>query len=138
MDIELLPENIKRLESAFNNILYMKEEDRLINLSITQIQDVKDAINNIFTNNKCVDVLYTMNTDKQFFGIRISPIITPAMPIEVIIDEVSTPYTDNIAKTTNIIIKYLIIFLSEEIIVFFFLSAYLVLLIFFINALIIL
>ena len=84
MDIELLPENIKRLESAFNNILYMKEEDRLINLSITQIQDVKDAINNIFTNNKCIDVLYTMNTDKQFFGIRISPIITPADAVVIL------------------------------------------------------
>jgi hypothetical protein len=78
MDIELLTQNIRRLESAFNSILYMKDEDRIINPSLNQIQDLKDAINNVFTNNKCMDVIYTLNTDKQLFGIRISPIITPS------------------------------------------------------------
>lgn len=73
MNIEMLPEKVERLESVFNNILYMKPEDRIIRPNMNTMAELRDAINNIFTDNSCTDVLYTHNTDKQFFGIRVVP-----------------------------------------------------------------
>lgn len=73
MNIELLPEKVEKLESVFVNILYLKPEDRVISPSMSILEDLKTAINGIFDDNKCIDVLYTLNTDKQFFGIRINP-----------------------------------------------------------------
>lgn len=76
MNIEMLPEKVERLESVFNNILYLKPEDRIIRPNVNTMAELKTAINDIFTDNTCVDVLYTNNTDKQFFGIRISPALS--------------------------------------------------------------
>ena len=73
MNIELLPEKVEKLESVFVNILYLKPEDRVISPSMSILEDLRTAINGIFDDNKCIDVLYTLNTDKQFFGIRINP-----------------------------------------------------------------
>lgn len=78
MNIELLPEKIEKLESVFLNILYLKPEDRVINPDMSILNDLKTAINAIFDDNKCINVLYTNNTDKQFFGIRINPNMSPS------------------------------------------------------------
>lgn len=78
MNIELLPEKIEKLESVFLNILYLKPEDRVINPDMSILNDLKAAINAIFDDNKCINVLYTNNTDKQFFGIRINPNMSPS------------------------------------------------------------
>ena len=78
MNIELLPEKIEKLESVFLNILYLKPEDRVINPDMSILSDLKAAINAIFDDNKCINVLYTNNTDKQFFGIRINPNMSPS------------------------------------------------------------
>ena len=68
-----LTEKIEKLESVFLNILYLKPEERIIAPDMSVLGDLKNAINSIFDENKCIDVLYTLNTDKQFFGIRINP-----------------------------------------------------------------
>lgn len=73
MNIELLPEKVEKLESVFLNILYLKPEDRIVAPNMANLEDLRNAINDIFDENKCTDVLYTLNTDKQFFGIRINP-----------------------------------------------------------------
>ncbi len=73
MNIELLPEKVEKLESVFLNILYLKPEDRVVAPNMSNLGDLRNAINDIFDENKCTDVLYTLNTDKQFFGIRINP-----------------------------------------------------------------
>lgn len=73
MNIEFLPEKVEKLGSVFTNILYLKPEDRVVAPNMSNLADLRDAINGIFDENKCLDVLYTLNTDKQFFGIRINP-----------------------------------------------------------------
>lgn len=78
MNIELLPEKIEKLESVFLNILYLKPEDRIIAPDMSVLGDLKAAINAIFDDNMCINVIYTHNTDKQFFGIRINPNMSPS------------------------------------------------------------
>ena len=73
MNIEFLPEKVEKLESVFVNILYLKPEDRVVAPNMSNLSDLRNIINSIFDENKCLDVLYTLNTDKQFFGIRINP-----------------------------------------------------------------
>lgn len=71
-----LNEAIDKLESAFLNILYLKPEDNIVTPNITNLSDIKNALNEIFKDNMCTDVLYTPNTDKLFFGIKINPIMS--------------------------------------------------------------
>lgn len=78
MNVELLSLKIEHLESVFLNILCQKPDDRIINPNMTELEDLKSAINELFNDNTCTNVLYTRNTDKQFFGIRISPNMSPA------------------------------------------------------------
>ena len=73
MNIEYLSEKVEKLESVFVNILYLKPEDRVVAPNMSNLADLRTIINSIFDENKCLDVLYTLNTDKQFFGIRINP-----------------------------------------------------------------
>lgn len=73
MNIDLLPGKVERLESVFTNILYLKPEDRLVSFNMSLANDLRDTINTIFEDNKCLEVMYTLNTDKQFFGIRMNP-----------------------------------------------------------------
>ena len=77
MNIEFLPEKVEKLESIFLNILYLKPEDQDISPDVNILSDMKAVINSIFTDNNCVNVLYTLNTDKPFFGIRINPNMSP-------------------------------------------------------------
>ena len=77
MTNEFLKENVDKLKSVFLNMIYMNPEERIINPSMTVLGDMKDALNNVFLDNRCIDVLYTYNTDKPFFGIKISPSISP-------------------------------------------------------------
>lgn len=73
MNIEFLSDRVEKLESVFNNIMYMKAEDRLINPTNSNLKDMIDLLNEIFDENKCTDIIYTLNTDKQFFAMNISP-----------------------------------------------------------------
>ena len=42
-----------------------------------ELNKIKDCLNKIFPDSKCVDVIYTVNTDKMFFGIITLPILSP-------------------------------------------------------------
>lgn len=78
MNNEFLSANIEKLESVFLNIMYLKPEERIITPSVSFLNDLKDIINVIFDDNVCIGVRYTLNTDKPFFGVRISPNMSPA------------------------------------------------------------
>lgn len=43
----------------------------------TELNKIKECLNKIFPDSKCVDVIYTVNTDKMFFGIVTLPILSP-------------------------------------------------------------
>ena len=66
---DLLAEKIEKLESVFLNILYLKPEERVVSPNMSTLGDLKSVLNQIFNENICVDVSYTLNTDKPFFGI---------------------------------------------------------------------
>lgn len=42
-----------------------------------ELNKIKDCLNKIFPDSKCVDVIYTVNTDKMFFGTVTLPILSP-------------------------------------------------------------
>lgn len=89
-----LNEMVEKLESVFLNILYQKPEEQLISPSSFHLADIKSVLNEIIEDGKCTDVLYTLNTDKQFFGIKVNPVITPTDALAIIASD------DNI-KLTN-------------------------------------
>ena len=57
---DLLAEKIEKLESVFLNILYLKPEERVIAPDMNVLGDLKNAINSIFEDNKCINVIYTL------------------------------------------------------------------------------
>ena len=69
--MEFLTENVEKMESIFLNILYLKPEERSISPDRRVLDDLKNVINSIFNDNNCMSVSYTLNTDKQFFGIKL-------------------------------------------------------------------
>lgn len=73
MDIEMMKDKIEKLESVVNNIMYLKPEERIINPTNSSLEDLKALLNEVFEENKCTDILYTLNTDKQFFAVRVNP-----------------------------------------------------------------
>lgn len=82
-----LNQSIEKLESVFSNILYLKPEDRIITPTINNLNDLKTVLNMIFDQNKCIDILYTLNTDKQFFGVRVNPLISSSDAADILMGE---------------------------------------------------
>ena len=87
MNTNFLKEKVEKLESVFSNILYLKPEDRLVTPNMSNLDDLRNAINSIFDENKCIDVLYTQNTDKQFFGVKINPSISSLDAVTILSTE---------------------------------------------------
>jgi len=73
MNIEYLSDKVEKVESIFNNILYLKPEDRIISPQANIVDDLKTILNEIFDENKCTDILFTLNTDKPFFAVNVVP-----------------------------------------------------------------
>lgn len=73
IELNSLKQYKEKLESIFLNIRYTKSEDRIINPTLTDLEDLKSTLNLLFDENECTSVIFTINTDKQMFGIRINP-----------------------------------------------------------------
>lgn len=79
-----LIESIEKLESVFLNILYLKPEELLVAPNINHLTNIKNALNEIFKDIMCTDVIYTLNTDKTQFLIKINPAITGADALKIL------------------------------------------------------
>ena len=79
-----LSESVEKLQSIILNIIYMKPEERLVTPNISHLGDIKNALNEVFKENVCTSVLYTVNTDKPFFGIKINPAMSAQDAIMII------------------------------------------------------
>lgn len=79
-----LNELIDKLESVFLNILYLKPEERMVTPAISHLTDIKNILNEIFKDNSCTEVMYTLNTDKQFFGVHIDPTMTASDALTIL------------------------------------------------------
>lgn len=69
-------ESVDKLESILLNVIYLKPEERLVAPNIEHLSDIKAALNCIFADCTCQSVLYSLNTDKPFFGIRVNPVMS--------------------------------------------------------------
>lgn len=50
------------------------------------LDDIKDSLNHLFKESKCLNVIYTENIDKMFFGINIFPVIQRNEVFNIITD----------------------------------------------------
>ena len=82
-----LNEIVERLESSILNIMNLKPEDRIITPNYKHLLDIKEHLNYIFPYNGCVDVLFTLNTDKPFFGIHINPLISSTNALTIMLTD---------------------------------------------------
>lgn len=71
-----MSEIIEKIRSLFLNILYMNPQEKIISPNMTILSELKSLLNELFDETTCIEVLYTLNTDKQFFGIHINPMIS--------------------------------------------------------------
>lgn len=58
-----------------------------------ELNKIKDCLNKIFPDSKCVDVIYTTNTDKMFFGIVALPILSPNEILNIMTSNEDTKIT---------------------------------------------
>lgn len=75
-------QNIKPLEVLLVN---MDE-----NHSSSTLNKIKSTLNSFFVKSNCKEVLYTRNTDKLFFGIRVYPVIDGNKALEIVGDSENT------------------------------------------------
>lgn len=75
---------IEELESVFTNIRFSNyDNDGVINPS-GYLDQIKDSLNKIFENKiVCTDIFYTLNTDKEYFGIIVNPAIDSVNAIKI-------------------------------------------------------
>lgn len=82
-----LSNHVEKTESVFLNIVCNRSEEKLIAPNINQLTDIKNCLNNILPDAECTDVMYTLNTDKEFFGIKVNPIINPSDALTIILTD---------------------------------------------------
>lgn len=80
-------EAFSRLTSTLYNIIFNGSEDKQVKPTIEQIEDIKLNLDNIFPENKCIDFIYTYNSDKPFFGVKVYPIISQVDAITILTSE---------------------------------------------------
>ncbi|MBR6289391.1 MAG: hypothetical protein IKR19_08650 [Acholeplasmatales bacterium] len=84
MTAEMLNERVDKLRSVILNILYMSPEEKIVNPSLTILSDLREAINGVLNQNVCINAFYTINHDHPFFGIRISPNMSPSDAVVIL------------------------------------------------------
>ena len=64
------------------------------NHSSSNLSKLKNELNKFFIKAKCKEVLYTVNTDKLFFGMRVYPVFDGNKAIEILGDKKSVPFEE--------------------------------------------
>lgn len=70
------------------NYNFSELENAMFNLKIKQtpsnLQRIKQELNKFFKDSKCKDLIYTVNTDKPFFGMCVMPYITGETAVDIL------------------------------------------------------
>lgn len=74
---------------AIQKVLFTLDD----NHSNTQLNLLKKELNRFFIKAKCTNVIYTENTDKLFFGMRVYPCISPDKAVDIVTNDEVTPFT---------------------------------------------
>lgn len=68
--------NFNALRDSIENIrLALLDEDGDGNINPDDLESIKAELNKFFTDSTCKEVIYTVNTDRMFFGIKLNPLI---------------------------------------------------------------
>lgn len=79
-----IEEKVDRLVTVITNIINIDGTDRITKPKNYNLTELKDAINDIITNTHCTDIIYTLNTDKPYFGVIVDPAMTADNAISII------------------------------------------------------
>ena len=88
----------ERLDSIFLSILSDGNQERLIRPDLLILEDLKSVLNQYLPDMCCKKVIFTLNTDKQFFGIRVQPILTSSDALDILL-------TDEKVKLKNYMVE---------------------------------
>lgn len=81
-------ESVEKLQQVFTNILFLKPEERLCAPTTQHLTEIKNCLNEIFNSKlMCTDVLYSFNTDKEYFGIMVNPLLTSLDAMNILATE---------------------------------------------------
>jgi hypothetical protein len=92
IDTALLKEYQERISSVILSIKSSKSEDRLIEPTISELEDLKNTINLLFSDSSCLEIMFTRNTDKPFFGIKINPLMNNGDALTILISDVKVKF----------------------------------------------
>lgn len=80
-----MPKNgysFKNIESVVTRIIAADPHP-----SSTMLNDLKKELNKFFTEAECLEIIYTKNTDKVFFGMCIMPLLTKEEVVNVVLSD---------------------------------------------------
>lgn len=77
-----------KLETTILNIKHAKGANEQISPNSILLRDLKDTLNEMLEYYKCTEIFYTLNTDKQFFGVTVSPSIDSTQTVQIISSDV--------------------------------------------------
>ena len=84
---------MKKINSNYNYDKMISIMNKLdINHSSSRLNELKNELNKLFTGAKCREVIFTDNTDKLFFGMRVYPEITGDMAMNILHDNDPVSY----------------------------------------------
>lgn len=76
----------ERINSIFLNILSGNEE-HLIRPSASILGDLKNVLNGYLQGINCKDIIFTLNTDKPFFGIKVQPVLNSSDALNILLTD---------------------------------------------------
>ena len=77
-----------KLETTILNIKHAKGAVEQISPNSVLLAELKNTLNELFEGYKCTELFYTLNTDKQFFGITVSPSIDSTQLVQIVSSDV--------------------------------------------------
>lgn len=76
--------------STIEKLMFNMED----NHSSSDLSKLKNELNRFFIKARCKEILYTMNTDKLFFGMRVYPVFDGNKAVEILGDNKTTPFEE--------------------------------------------
>ena len=72
--------NFNDIESVLTRIIVAEPYP-----SSTMLTDLKKELNKFFTEAECLDIIFTKNTDKLFFGMCVMPVLQPSEVLDIVL-----------------------------------------------------
>lgn len=76
--------------STIENLMFNMDDSH----SSSDLSKLKNELNKFFIKARCKEILYTMNTDKLFFGMRVYPVFDGNKAIEILGDNKTSPFEE--------------------------------------------